>query len=121
MEGLELGVQNAVLVSAFGNKSKRIRVQAMMTICTDDIVIDHIFLVSPQLLTQALLGVDFCRMTNIIINFPEQYFTMERDGKVSRHHFAYDDIRSTGIGDLGQADHRTKTGLDCMLVAASLI
>jgi hypothetical protein len=37
-------------------------------------------------------------------------------------HFAYDnDIRSTGIGDIGQADHSTKTGLDCMQVAASLI
>jgi len=88
VEGLELGVQNAVLVSAFGNKSKRIRVQAMMPICIDDIVMDHIFLISPQLLTQALLGADFCRMNNIIINFPEQYFTVERDGKVSRHHFA---------------------------------
>ena len=61
-------------------------------------------------------------MNNIIINFPEQYFTMERDGKVSRHHFAYDnDIRSTGVGDIGQADHSTKTSLDCMQVAASLI
>ena len=43
VKGLELAVQNAVLVSAFGNKSKRIRVQAMMTICIDDIVVDNIF------------------------------------------------------------------------------
>jgi hypothetical protein len=49
VEGLELGVQNAVLVSAFGNKTKRIRVQAMMPIRIDDIVVDHIFLISPQL------------------------------------------------------------------------
>ena len=82
VKGLELGVQNAVLVSAFGNKTKRIRVQAMMPISIDGIVVDHIFLISPQLLTQALLGVDFCRMNNIIINFPEQWFTMERDGKI---------------------------------------
>jgi hypothetical protein len=45
VEGLELGVQNAVLVSAFGNKTKRIRVQAMMPIRIDDIVVDHIFLI----------------------------------------------------------------------------
>jgi hypothetical protein len=70
VEGLELGVQNAVLVSAFGNKSKRIRVQAMIPIRIDDIVMDHIFLISPQLLTQALLGVDFCRMINIITVIP---------------------------------------------------
>ena len=79
VEGLELEVQKAVLVSAFGNKSKRIRVQAMMPICIDDIVMDQIFVISPQLLSQALLGVEFCRMNNIIIKFPEQYFTMERE------------------------------------------
>jgi hypothetical protein len=70
MEGLELEVQNAVLGSAFGNKTKRIRVPAMMPIRIDDIVVDYIFLISPHLLTQAILGVDFCRMNNIIINFP---------------------------------------------------
>jgi hypothetical protein len=109
MEGLELGVQNAVLGSAFGNKTKRIRVPAMMPIRIDDIVVDHIFLIAPQLLTQAILGVDFCRMNNIIINFPEQCFTMERDGNVSRHHFAYDNnIRSIGIGDFDPADKNKK-------------
>jgi len=60
----------------------------MLPIRIGDIVADHIFLMSPQLLTQALLGVDFCQMNIIIINFPEQCFTIERDGKVSRHHFA---------------------------------
>jgi hypothetical protein len=79
VEGLELAVQNAVLVSAFGNKTKRIRIQAMMPIRINDIVVDHIFLISPQLLTQALLGMDFCQMNNVIINFPEQWFAMERD------------------------------------------
>jgi hypothetical protein len=49
VEDLELGVQNAVLVSAFGNKTKRIRVQAMMPVRFDDSVMDHIFLISPQL------------------------------------------------------------------------
>jgi len=75
--------------------------------CIDNIVVEHIFLISPQLLTQALLGVDFCRMN--IINFPEQCFTMQRDGIVSRHHFAYDDnIRSISIRDLNPADHSKK-------------
>jgi hypothetical protein len=120
VEGLELGVQNAVLVSAFGNKTKRIRMQAMMPIRIDDIVVDHIFLISPQLLTPALLGVDFCRMSSIIINFPEQCFTMERDGNVSRHYFAYDNnIRSIGTGDLGPADHSTKTDIESVHIAAN--
>ena len=89
VESLELGLQNALLVFAYGNKTGRIRVQGMMQIHIDDMVLDYIFLILPQLLTQAPLGIDFCRMNNIIINFPEPCFTMERDGKVSRHQFAY--------------------------------
>jgi hypothetical protein len=89
VEALELGVQNAILVSVFGNKTRHIRAQAMLSIRIANILVDHIFLISPQLLTQALLGVDFCQMNNVIINFPEQCFTMERDGEVSRHHFTY--------------------------------
>jgi hypothetical protein len=53
----------------------------MLPICIDNIVLDHIFLISPQLLTQALLGVEFSRKNNIVIAFPEQCLTMERDGK----------------------------------------
>jgi hypothetical protein len=120
VETLELGVQNAVLVSAFENKTRCIRAQAMLPIRIADIVVDHIFLISPQLLTQALLGVDFCQMNNIIINFPAQCFTMERDGKVSRHHFAYDNnIRSIGIGDLGSTDNSTKTDIKSMQLSAN--
>jgi isopentenyl phosphate kinase len=47
VEALELCVQNAVLVSAFGNKTRRIRAQAMLPIRIGDIVADHIFLISP--------------------------------------------------------------------------
>jgi hypothetical protein len=35
---------------------------------------------------------------------------MERDGKVSRHQFAYaNNVRSIGTGDLGPTDYRTNT------------
>jgi len=81
-ESLELGVQNVVLVSAFGNKAKRIHLQPMKQIRIDDIVLD-IFIMSHQLISQAPSGVDFCRMNSVVfINLPEQRFTMERDGKI---------------------------------------
>jgi hypothetical protein len=121
VKSLELGVQNAVLVSSFGNKSKRIPMQAKMPVDIDGMMMDHIFLISPQLLTQAILGVDFCRRNNIVINFPEQYLTMERDGKVSRHSFMYDkDVQFTSTGNLGQADHSSTAGLNCALASDSL-
>ena len=71
------------------------------------IVLHHIFINSPQLLTQAFLGVDFCQMNNVIVNFPEHCFTKKRDGKVSRHHFAYDNnVRCIDTVDINPADHR---------------
>ena len=104
MESLAIGLRNAVLVSAFGNKTKRILAQEVMQIRTDHMVLDHIFLILSKLLTQALLDVDFCRMNNVI-NFPEQCFTMERDGNMSRHQFAYgNNVRYIRIGDLGPTD-----------------
>ena len=38
---------------------------------------------------------------------------------MSRHHFGYNNIRFIDVSCLDQADHITKTGLDCMQVAAS--
>ena len=112
MKGLELGVQNAVLVSAFGSKTIRLRMQAMLPICIDDIVLDHIFLISPQLSTQALYGVDFCRLNNIVIDFPEQCLTMERYDKVSKHYLAHDDnVRPRSTGNPGPADRDTQTAI----------
>lgn len=105
MESLELGLQKAVLAIAFGNKAKHIRVQAMMQIRIDYMVLDHVFIISPQLLTQALLVVDFCRMNNIILKFLWRCFTMDRDGEVSRHQVAYaNNVRSICTGDLDPTD-----------------
>jgi hypothetical protein len=95
--------------------------QTIMPIRTDNTIVDHIFLISPQLLTQTLLGVDFCGIKTVIINFPEQCFTMERDGKVSRHHFAYNNnVRSINTSNLGPADRSTKTDIKSEQGAANL-
>ena len=59
-------------------------------------------------------------MNNVIINFPEQCFTMKRDGKVSRHHVAYDNnVRSMDIGDLGPTHNNTKTDIKSMQTSAN--
>jgi hypothetical protein len=56
-------------------------------------------------------------MSKVIINFPEKCFSTERNRKVSRYHFAYDNnVRS--VGDLGPADHSTKTDIESMQIAA---
>jgi hypothetical protein len=44
---------------------------------------------------------------------------MERDGKVSRHHFAHDNnIWSIDVDDLGSTDNSTKTDIKSMQLSA---
>jgi hypothetical protein len=57
-------------------------------------------------------------MSKVTINFPEKCFSLERDRKVSTHHFTYDNnVQSTG--DLGPADHSAKTDTESMQIAAN--
>ena len=56
---LELPAQHLTLVSAFNDKSRRVKRQIFVPINLGTVVTDHVFLVSPQLLFSAILGVDF--------------------------------------------------------------
>ena len=47
------------LVSAFSDKSRWVRKQAILPVKLGNVTIGHDFLVSPQLLTSAVIGVDF--------------------------------------------------------------
>jgi len=56
---LELPAQHLTLVSAFNDKSRRVKRQIFVPMNLGTVVTDHVFLVSPQLLISAILGVDF--------------------------------------------------------------
>jgi hypothetical protein len=47
------------LLSAFIDESRRVRKQTMLRVKLGNVTIGHVFLVSPQLLTLAVFGVDF--------------------------------------------------------------
>jgi hypothetical protein len=65
---LELPAQHLTLVSAFNDKSRRVKRQILLPVKLGTVTIDHVFLVSPQLLTSAILGIDFFINTAAIIN-----------------------------------------------------
>jgi hypothetical protein len=67
---LELPAQHLTLVSAFNDKSRRVKRQIFVPVKLVTVFI-NVFLVSPQLLTSAIIGVDFFTNTSAIINFPE--------------------------------------------------
>jgi len=74
-EGLrcfELPTQHVNLLSAFNKKSNRVKKLAMLDVSIGDFKINQIVSLSPQLLTDAILGLDFLVDYHAVINFAER-------------------------------------------------
>jgi hypothetical protein len=85
-----LPVTCLVLTSAFGNKSSRIKVQALITFQLGEESFDRVFLISSQLTSQILLGADFLYHHKFSIDFKEECLIRcdpEDEGKVFRYPF----------------------------------
>jgi hypothetical protein len=54
MRNLELPVQNMNLVSAFSDKARKVKTQAMLTLKFGGVKVDQIFLIAPGLLTRSV-------------------------------------------------------------------
>jgi hypothetical protein len=79
LEGLkcfELSTQHVNLLSAFSKKSSWVKKQAMLGVSIGEVNINQIVLLSPQLLTDAILGLDFLVDYNAVINFAERSITL---------------------------------------------
>jgi hypothetical protein len=79
-EGLkcfELPTQYVNLVSAFNKKSNRVKKQAMLDVNIGDFKINQIVLLSPQLLTDAILELDFLVDYKAVIKFAERNITLK--------------------------------------------
>ena len=97
MRNLELPVQNMKLVSAFNDRARKVKTQALLTLKFGKVKIDQIFLIAPRLMTQVLIGVDFCVANKVTINFPDKCFTMDINNEVTKHMFLHgtDDLASS--------------------------
>jgi hypothetical protein len=87
MRNLELPVQNMKLVSAFSDRARKVKTQAMLTLKFGEVKVDQIFLIAPRLMTQVLIGVDFCVPNKVTISFPDKCFTMDVNNEVTKHIF----------------------------------
>ena len=75
LQCLELPTQHVRLVNAFNNKSKRVKKQALLEVNTGGTNLDRVVLLSAQLLTEAILGLDFLISYGAEISFPERRIT----------------------------------------------
>jgi hypothetical protein len=89
-EGLkcfELPTQHVNLLSAFNKKSNRVKKQAMLDVKLGDFKINQIVLLSPQLLTDAILGLDFLVEYEAVINFAERSIALKINGENTKMEF----------------------------------
>jgi hypothetical protein len=86
-EGLtcfELPTQHVNLLSVFNKKSNRVKKQAMLDVNIGDFKINQIVLLSPQLLTDTILGLDFLVDYHAVINFAERSITLKINGECTK-------------------------------------
>jgi hypothetical protein len=78
---LELPTQNVLLKSAFTGKTKMVKRQALVPTKVNDVPIDQILLISSQLVTPLILGMDFCVENQVVIDFPRKAIIVNADDK----------------------------------------
>jgi hypothetical protein len=68
-----------VLKSAFTGRTKRVKWQALVKLQINNISLEQIILISPQLVTPLLLGMDFCVDNHVVIDVPKKMIIKKAD------------------------------------------
>jgi hypothetical protein len=85
---LVLPVENVVLVTAFGRKSKRIRQQAPINFTVRHDSFESVFLISSQLTIESIFGCQFLMEYGVRINFDSGTFSYVRKGILKEQAFS---------------------------------
>jgi hypothetical protein len=87
LQCLELPTQHVNLVGAFNDKSKGVKKQALLEVNIGGTKLDQVVLLSAQLLTEAILGLDFLINYEAEISFPERRITLRVNEEVINFEF----------------------------------
>jgi hypothetical protein len=69
-------IRNAVLVSAFGNRNRIIKKQAILEVAIQEDMSDRVFLVYDQIVTPLILGTDYLFSGKEVTSFKEGYLLL---------------------------------------------
>jgi hypothetical protein len=82
-----LPVESVVLITAFGKKSNKIRKQALVEFSLGKDEFEANFLISPQLINEAILGCQCMKEYGIGLNFETEKFTYVRGNQIIERPF----------------------------------
>jgi hypothetical protein len=83
----ELPLENVVLVTAFGKRSKRIRRQALIEFTIGNDLFEGVFMITPQLPNEAIISCQLLKEYGISLNFAKENFSYAREGELREHLF----------------------------------
>jgi len=72
-----------VLKSVFTGRTKTVKWQALVELQINNVSLDQIILISPQLVTPLLLGMDVCMDNHVVIDFPKKVIVINADDEES--------------------------------------
>jgi hypothetical protein len=78
---MELPAQSVVLMSAFGNKTSRVKRQALISFTINGDEFENNFLISPQLISPGILGADFLYEYKFSIDLGSRHMTRVTPGE----------------------------------------
>jgi hypothetical protein len=80
VEAPVLPLENIVLVTAFGRRSKKIRSQALAEFAVGRDIFEGVFMISSQLTSEAIIGCQLLKEYGISINFERGSISYDREG-----------------------------------------
>jgi hypothetical protein len=83
----QLPAVNGALITAFGSRTKRIRRQTLIEFEMDGVSYEQVFMIALNLVPDAILGINFLKENNIVINLTEGRFKTRTDGSDCEHKF----------------------------------
>jgi hypothetical protein len=91
---LTLPLENVALITAVGNKTRRIKFQAYLEFCIGEDRFECVFLISPQLKgSEAILGCNYANENGIVMDFVKKCLHYERDGVMKTQSFCQPEIQ----------------------------
>jgi predicted aspartyl protease len=85
----QLPVVNGALITAFGNRTKRIKRQALVEFKINGFSYEQVFMIAPNLVPDAILGVNFLKENNVVIDLTEGRIKARKGGSDCEHEFFY--------------------------------
>jgi hypothetical protein len=94
----QLPIVNGALITAFGNRTKRIKRQALVEFEIDGFSYEQVFMLAANVAHGAILGINFLKENNVMMNLTEGRLKTRRDGSNCEHKLFHDSLSKNKVG-----------------------